>query len=239
MTIRKTIAQIVGAGALVALCAGSAQANLLTNGGFELPDASGGDVSCSVDWTCFNNSWTNNTAGPAFGPVSYTNNFGVVGAGVQSLKQYGVDGGAFQDVAATAGLTYTAEVWAMNWSGDPLNNLGILQLTFRDSTGGNVLGPAFENFVDSVDDMVNIYLPVEDGADVSDWTRVVASGVAPVGTVSARVLLLHVLTDGTPADGTVRWDGASLTAVPVPAAVWLFGSGILGLIGVARRRKQA
>jgi hypothetical protein len=28
-----------------------------------------------------------------------------------------------------------------------------------------------------------------------------------------------------------------LTAIPVPAAVWLFGSGLLGLIGVARRRK--
>ena len=26
-------------------------------------------------------------------------------------------------------------------------------------------------------------------------------------------------------------------AVPVPAAVWLFGSGLLGLIGVARRKK--
>jgi hypothetical protein len=33
-------------------------------------------------------------------------------------------------------------------------------------------------------------------------------------------------------------DDVSLTAVPVPAAVWLFGSGILGLVGVARRRKQ-
>ena len=34
--------------------------------------------------------------------------------------------------------------------------------------------------------------------------------------------------------------GQFLTApVPVPAAVWLFGSGLLGLIGVARRKKTA
>ena len=29
----------------------------------------------------------------------------------------------------------------------------------------------------------------------------------------------------------------SITAVPVPAAVWLFGSGLIGLIGIARRKK--
>ncbi len=31
---------------------------------------------------------------------------------------------------------------------------------------------------------------------------------------------------------------AYISAVPVPAAVWLFGSGLLGLIGVARRKKS-
>ena len=30
--------------------------------------------------------------------------------------------------------------------------------------------------------------------------------------------------------------GTTVTIVPVPAAVWLFGSGLLGLIGIARRR---
>jgi len=29
----------------------------------------------------------------------------------------------------------------------------------------------------------------------------------------------------------------NVSAVPVPAAVWLFGSGLLGLVGIARRKK--
>ena len=28
----------------------------------------------------------------------------------------------------------------------------------------------------------------------------------------------------------------SISAVPVPAAVWLFGSGLLGLLGISRRK---
>jgi hypothetical protein len=33
--------------------------------------------------------------------------------------------------------------------------------------------------------------------------------------------------------------GPIVPGVPIPAAVWLFGSGLLGLIGVARRKKAA
>lgn len=32
---------------------------------------------------------------------------------------------------------------------------------------------------------------------------------------------------------------AHVSLVPVPAAVWLFGSGLIGLIGIARRKKAA
>jgi hypothetical protein len=36
----------------------------------------------------------------------------------------------------------------------------------------------------------------------------------------------------------IEYEPAAVAAVPVPAAVWLFGSGLIGLIGMARRRKQ-
>ena len=45
-------------------------------------------------------------------------------------------------------------------------------------------------------------------------------------------------------DTTNPFDGRNLShmsayVVPVPAAVWLFGSGLLGLVGIARRKKEA
>ena len=38
-------------------------------------------------------------------------------------------------------------------------------------------------------------------------------------------------------DLTYLFTNVSTTAVPVPAAVWLFGSGLVGLIGIARKKK--
>jgi len=42
--------------------------------------------------------------------------------------------------------------------------------------------------------------------------------------------------------GGVQYDltlTGTVSTVPVPAAVWLFGSGLMGLVGVSRRRKSA
>ena len=36
-----------------------------------------------------------------------------------------------------------------------------------------------------------------------------------------------------------KWDYFSVTTIPIPAAVYLFGSGLLMLIGVSRRKKAA
>ena len=198
--------------------------DLLTNGGFEAPIALPNDVSCSTGWNCFNNSFTNNTAGSGSGPVSHE-------PGAQSLKQFGIDAGVRQAVPASPAADYVASVWAMNWSGDPLNNVALVQLTFWDAANGgygtgNQLGPAFEVLLDSTDDGDKVFLPVKDGAAVSDWTKISVAAKAPPGTVSAQILLLHlILPNSTTGAGTVRWDDAMLvgpssaTPPPPPAAL--------------------
>lgn len=43
---------------------------------------------------------------------------------------------------------------------------------------------------------------------------------------------------GVAHSSSVVWfDDVSVSTIPIPAAAWLFGSGLLGLIGIARRKK--
>jgi hypothetical protein len=61
------------------------------------------------------------------------------------------------------------------------------------------------------------------------------------GNNSAGTLQSYLLGSATlGANGTLTITGnSSVQPVPLPAAVWLFGSGLMGLVGVSRRRKAA
>jgi hypothetical protein len=52
------------------------------------------------------------------------------------------------------------------------------------------------------------------------------NGIPGTAMTEAPFLGISLVLEGT------------LTAVPVPAAVWLFGSGLIGLIGIATRKKS-
>jgi hypothetical protein len=102
---------------------------------------------------------------------------------------------------------------------------------------GAILDEVFANTLGDLD--YDLSVP-EDGDPASDWTLMQAAGIAPDGTAEAQILLIHILTEGTPSGGSIWWDNADLTAtpsaVPVPAAAWLFGSALLGLMGISRRK---
>lgn len=49
----------------------------------------------------------------------------------------------------------------------------------------------------------------------------------------------HWAVDLANVDSVSVTAAGSVSLVPVPAAVWLFGSGLIGLVGIARKRKTA
>jgi hypothetical protein len=104
-------------------------------------------------------------------------------------------------------------------------------VTFSDNADGTygtgVAGPANMFF----DWSVNTNLPVAELWDVT-----AAGTSATVSVVSGVLLGSSAAFPGFhPAfSGSLN----QVPSVPVPAAAWLFGSGLLGLVGVARRRRS-
>ena len=75
--------------------------------------------------------------------------------------------------------------------------------------------------------------------DVFAWTEVLLP-LSTAGNTNGNVTLRIDLLDGGYAamDNMVIEASNTPGSVPVPAAVWLFGSGLIGLIGVARRKAR-
>ena len=73
------------------------------------------------------------------------------------------------------------------------------------------------------------------GVDIIGWWIERGTGISDDGTI--------ITGYGDNPDGyTEAWitdiSGSVPAAVPVPGAIWLFGSGLLGLNGISRHKKQ-
>jgi len=132
---------------------------------------------------------------------------------------------------ASGGVLYTPGTYNVNIDGDGADELdsstaaplangdGIYTFTVPDgSYGGNI------NFAWGATTGIDVFMV---------WS---SDGLTSLDTDG----------DGTPGarmvDGPFPGFSANFTpgpAVPIPAALWLFGSGLLGLVGIARRRKAA
>jgi hypothetical protein len=207
----------------LAMSAGAAQAvvtDIAQNGGFETGDFTG--------WTQFPSGGTTQsitTVNPSSG--TYAANLTIpAGAGAVNnvLKQ--------ERLLDGTGL---------------LSEGDIINISF-DYRGSGIDGAVLfvENFCETAGPLC--------GADLnqitptSEWQSYSADftlAAAPSGfTVDAYTLQFAAVCGASQTcDADYYFDNvvitADIAAVPVPAAVWLFGSGLVGLVGVARKKKAA
>jgi hypothetical protein len=103
------------------------------------------------------------------------------------------------------------------------------------SVGGNVWGASTGGNGGSTD----LYGQEFDQAGVglgSEMTLYGLTGNGGPGQVQSYILGTNLTVD---ANGALKISSGTPPTIPLPAAVWLFGSGLLGLFGVGRRRAAA
>ena len=220
------------ASAVLAALGGISSANAaLTNDGLTSLSITLGDGSCAAGGTWPSCSYGANvvTSGSFF---TMDGNFGAVVEG-----DLGIVLGTTQPFSGTAGAPLAP------YPGDGTNITAAWSFFGNNGTNFSV------NDVNATSDTA---------IDMSGWR--VAWGEVPeinMGGGAAGVMACGTCDDGAaytldysavvpPGDPSgfggvlyaVHLEG-TVSQVPVPAAVWLFGSGLMGLVGVARRRKKA
>ena len=136
------------------------------------------------------------------------------------------------------GTTVGPRVWAKN------NSNGMPVIRWTSSQAGSYSIDALFTGADNrgVDNFV--YVAVNDSLVFSDR---VSSNLATAGYSVGNISLQA----GDHVDFMIAWAGGvnseygwtevegTISAVPIPPAVWLFSSGLIGLVGVARRKTHS
>jgi hypothetical protein len=127
-------------------------------------------------------------------------------SGILEIDLFGTDPGSLYDQVFVNGL--------VDLNGDDLTGGTLdLNLGFAPSLGDSFI--IVDN--DSTDPITTAFFGLEEGASLTEF-------------FGGQAFLFEITYAGGTGNDIV------LNAVPIPPAVWLFGSGLLGLVGVARRR---
>jgi len=194
-------------------------APVFVNAGFESPGTTGG---VPTGWSLFAPSntgflTTDCRTTPPESPPAY--------AGSCSMRLNSVAGqrdvGVSQAVSGfIVGNTYTVTTQVANYFPITYGTRDTIDFAIRVLLAG---GP---DIASASSDSLGL------GDSTTLWTQFSNTFVADATTITFE------FAAQLSSDRSFLIDNVVITAVPIPAAVWLFGSGLLGLVGISRRKKQ-
>ena len=196
------------------LFAVSAQAATLgTNGGFESGAFDG-------SWVAFPNAGTTTIISPG-SASSFAGEASALGVPTGATMKFANVGAGF----LTPGQAFTVD---FDWKGT--NGIGgVIDIrVFSELSGGGV-------------SKTDILAGGTGAGLTAGWTNFGLVNLTAGPDVSGGVTVEFTAICGADAGcfSNLAIDNVTVSAVPVPAAAWLFGSGLLGLIGIARRKTAA
>ena len=141
---------------------------------------------------------------------------------LDTITQTSTSSGSATDGFAATDALSDLDISVDNFSGQALTFSFEWSAVLEASATGDALANASVDFLDDLGyvDILEI---------VTDKSQDVTTGG------SFEFTLLN--GESNPIAGFVDTFGEATAVIPVPAAVWLFGSGLLGLVGVARRKQ--
>lgn len=200
----------------------AASANLISNGGFEDGTVAGNFATLNAGSTDLTD-WVIGS-----GSIDYINNYWQdAGTGVgRSVDLNGLAPGSIsQSFVTTSGTLYEVQ---FSLSGNPDNGHVPALKDLRVSLSG---ASSF-----SQDFSFDTTSPLNSSGSMN-WLTKSFTFVGGAGLTTLTFLSLTNDPDSLPAFGPAL-DEVSVNAVPVPAAVWLLGSALLGVGVIARRRTR-
>jgi len=220
------------AGLLLVSTIGVANANIIRNSSFEdVPNASTGQALMPSEWlTAYSSPDTySNDGSYGLSPSGYNNFTGVTAYdGIRWVAGWSSADERFGQVISenlVAGTEYTMSGFLHQAVRSDLNNPGGYEIYLTSSSSDAPLSGESLGFLGSTN------------GTAEGWQEYSFSFIATAEMSSLSFLMFDPFGGGASTYPGLDSVSLNVSSVPVPAAVWLFATGLLGLVGVARRKK--
>lgn len=206
----------------------NANANLIRNASFEdVPNASTGQGIMPSEWVVANVTPDTYSNDGSYGllPSAFGNFTGVTAFdGIRWVAGWSLAGqerfGQALSVNLITDVDYTMSGFLHQALRSDLNNPGGYEIYLTDTSSTTPVSGIYLGFLG------------ETSSTAEGWQQYSFSFTATAEMSNLSFLMFAPISNISAYPGL---DSVSLSAVPVPAAVWLFGSGLIGLVGFARR----